>query len=171
MACASSGASLGHGRAPEEAEREEYEPRPTEAVQGERGGAEARQEQAGEATVERVRWPLEQAVEALVVLQQFQQQRECVGGLQAKKVRSAAFWSSAQSAAAASVWHSNDEASTREPGGQPRAGAWACGTSGWSRGHGRCSTLAPLCCERPVTPGVQVSHNERQPVAFEHEGE
>jgi hypothetical protein len=60
-------------------------------VQGERGGAEARQEQAGEATVERVRWPLEQAVEALVVLQQFQQQRECVGGLQAKKVRSAAF--------------------------------------------------------------------------------
>ena len=59
------------------------------------------------------------------MLQQLQQQCERVGGLQAKQVRSA------QSVAAATVRYSSDEASPRVPGGQPRAGAWACGSSGW----------------------------------------
>ena len=42
---------------------------------------------------------------------------------------------------------------------------------GGGGGMGRCSTLTVLWCQRPITPDVHVSHNEHQPVAFEHEGE
>ena len=45
------------------------------------------------------------------------------------------------------------------------------GAVGGRVGMGRCSTLTVLCRQWPVTPGVRVSYNYRQPVAFEHEGE